>query len=230
MPYHQSHQLTVITEYIPISSIGSGTHSANEAELLTTAMPGETTARQSSDTTLDPYSEAYAISLDAKDPLSRFRSDFYIPTLADLKRPTLSKRSIEEPSKPCTYLCGNSLGLQPVQTADLINAFLVQWRTKAVTGHFVDHSDSPLQPFLHIDDHAAKLMAPVVGAVESEVAVMGSLTANLHVLMSSFYRPSKKGEGRWKILLEGKAFPSDHVRGLCSRQLTKPADSEPVCR
>lgn len=51
-------------------------------------------------------------------------------------------------------------------------------------------------------------MAPIVGALESEVAVMGTLTANLHFLMASFYRPTKE---KYKIILEGKAFPSDHV-------------------
>lgn len=159
----------------------------------------------------DPFSIEYASSLDATDPLPDSRSNFHIPTLADLKRPTLARPPREDPSRPCTYLCGNSLGLQPVRTGDLVNVFLTQWRTKAVTGHFVEHTDSPLPPFLDIDDHAAKLMAPVVGALEAEVAVMGTLTGNLHFLMSSFYRPSRRGEGRWKILLEGKAFPSDHV-------------------
>ncbi|EHY53027.1 Kynureninase (L-kynurenine hydrolase) [Exophiala dermatitidis] len=158
----------------------------------------------------DRFTKDYAASLDATDPLSHFRSEFYIPTLADLKRSTLAQPPDEEPSTPSTYLCGNSLGLQPKRTANLINAFLTQWRTKGVTGHFVEHTDSPLPPFLHIDDYAAKLMAPVVGARQEEVAVMGSLTGNLHLLMSSFYRPSAKGQGRWKILLEGKAFPSDH--------------------
>lgn len=162
-------------------------------------------------TQADRFSNTAAEQFDAADPLSRFRAEFYIPTLADLKRTTLAPASNEPSSKPSTYLCGNSLGLQPKRTADLINVFLTQWRTKAVTGHFVEHSDSPLRPFLDVDDHAAQLMAPIVGALQSEVAVMGSLTANLHVLMSSFYRPSKKGEGRYKILLEGKAFPSDHV-------------------
>ena len=181
-------------------------------------MAGNAAAGNSIEGDLDPFSQAYAASLDAADPLSHFRSNFYIPTLADLKRPTLAKSPEEEPSTPCTYLCGNSLGLQPTRTANLVNAFLTQWRTKGVTGHFVDHSDSPLEPFLHIDDNAAKLMAPIVGAVESEVAVMGTLTSNLHLLMSSFYQPAKKGEGRWKILLEGKAFPSDHVK-LLSRRL-----------
>lgn len=76
-------------------------------------------------------------------------------------------------------------------------------------GHYHGHEDSPLPGFLYIDDKAAELAAPVVGASEDEVAVMGNLTANLHLLMCSFYRPTKE---KYKIILEGKAFPSDHVR------------------
>lgn len=75
-------------------------------------------------------------------------------------------------------------------------------------GHFTSHGDELCPQFTNADDHAAKLMAPVVGALPSEVAVMGTLTANLHFLMSSFYRPTKD---KYKIILEGKAFPSDHV-------------------
>jgi kynureninase len=163
------------------------------------------------DLNLDIFSPEYAKQQDDADPLSRFRSQFLIPTLADLKRPTLSKEPSESDSESSTYLCGNSLGVQPTRTSDLINTFLTQWRTKGVKGHFVEHSDSKLAPFLHIDDYAAKLAAPLVGALESEVAIMGTLTANLHVLMASFYRPSRNGGGKWKIMLEGKAFPSDHV-------------------
>lgn len=59
------------------------------------------------------------------------------------------------------------------------------------------------------DARAAELIAPIVGASEAEVAVMQTLTANLHLLMSSFYHPDIKG--RHKIILESKAFPSDHV-------------------
>lgn len=78
-------------------------------------------------------------------------------------------------------------------------------------GHFTEHEGSNLPPFLHVDDVAAKLMAPLVGAEASEVAVMETLTANLHLLMASFYRPSKE---RYQIVIEGKAFPSDHVRNV----------------
>ena len=156
------------------------------------------------------FTKQHAESLDAQDPLHRLRKEFIIPTKADLKRKTLARPAQEE-SEECIYLCGNSLGLQPRRTKDRIQAFLAQWSTKAVTGHFVEHEDSPLAPFLHVDDHAAKLMAPIVGAMESEVAVMGQLTTNLLLMMGSFYRPSKE---KYKIILEGKAFPSDHVCGF----------------
>lgn len=75
-------------------------------------------------------------------------------------------------------------------------------------GHFFPHEDQLLPPFVDIDAAGSALMAPIVGALASEVAVMGTLTANLHFLMASFYRPTKE---KYKIIIEGKAFPSDHV-------------------
>ncbi|KAJ8127940.1 hypothetical protein O1611_g5694 [Lasiodiplodia mahajangana] len=79
-------------------------------------------------------------------------------------------------------------------------------------GHFKPLEDSPLPAWLHADDRAAKMMAPIVGAEETEVAVMQTLTVNLHLLMSAFYRPDPNG--RHKIILESKAFPSDHYAVL----------------
>ncbi len=121
--------------------------------------------------------------------------------------------------EPCIYLCGNSLGLQPRRTAECVNAHLRAWARKAVTGHIVNHEDSDLPPFLHLDDVAAEKMAPIVGALKSEVAVMETLTANLHLLMASFYRPSKE---KFKIILEAKAFPSDHVSLFLNSSICQP--------
>jgi kynureninase len=56
-------------------------------------------------------------------------------------------------------------------------------------------------------EHAAEQAAPIVGAKTSEVGIMGSLTANLHLLMGSFYKPTKE---KFKIILDWKSFPSDH--------------------
>lgn len=114
----------------------------------------------------------------------------------------------EDDGQSCIYLCGNSLGLQPRRTAERISSHLSAWASKGVMGHFRAHDDSNLPPFVNIDDVAAEKMADLVGAGRDEVAIMETLTANLHILMASFYRPTKE---RYKIILEGGAFPSDHV-------------------
>ena len=71
-------------------------------------------------------------------------------------------------------------------------------------------------------------MAPIVGAETNEVAVMETLTANLHLLLASFYTPNKD---RYKIIIEGKAFPSDHVcsPGPVFNYLSIIADKSVVC-
>lgn len=190
------------------------------------------------------YKKEYAEALDAQDTLRCFRDEFIIPSKKDLKRKTLALdeggsqgllhvRTIDLTStfplspdhdasdSKCIYFCGNSLGVQPHSTQKYIEQYLRTWAMKGVTGHFVPHDDQLLPPFVDVDSAASKLMAPIVGANQSEVAVMGTLTANLHLLMASFYCPTKE---KYKIILEGKAFPSDHVcrliYGTCLTQLT----------
>jgi kynureninase len=70
-----------------------------------------------------------------------------------------------------------------------------------------------------VDARAAEMTAPIVGGKVSEVAVMQTLTANLHLLMAAFYKPDVKG--RHKIILESKAFPSDHVSGSIQHLATE---------
>jgi len=140
-----------------------------------------------------------------------FRHQFNIPSKGDLRRKTISKTSTDskrsDDDEPSVYLCGNSLGLQPTLTQKYMQQYLDTWATKGVFGHFTDISDSNLAPWLHVDDDVIPDMARIVGAQDSEVAVMQTLTANLHLMLASFYRPDAN---RYKIILEGKAFPSDH--------------------
>ena len=150
----------------------------------------------------------YAERLDREDQLKNLRSEFIIPTKGDLKAKSLAENSTDDTSRePCIYLCGNSLGLQPKRTSERVAAHLTAWAKKGVLGHFTEHEDSELAGFINADDQAAGLIAPLVGALREEVAVMETLTANLHFLMASFYRPTKE---KYKIILEEKAFPSDH--------------------
>ncbi|KAI9885799.1 MAG: hypothetical protein M1823_002378 [Watsoniomyces obsoletus] len=181
-------------------------------------------ASRSSDTTPTRYppdsvSLPFARRKDLENPLRHFRSQFSIPTRGSLTRTNLESSITHNPDdsnnnnnedEPCIYLCGNSLGLKPKCVDEYLQAHLSTWSAKGVTGHFSTFSDSPLPPFVELDRVAASEMAKLVGANPDEVAVMGSLTSNLHLLMASFYRPARNRKGRYKIILEGKAFPSDH--------------------
>ena len=99
------------------------------------------------------------------------------------------------------YFCGNSLGLQPRKTKAYIEETLEDWARLGVEGHL--HARHPWLPY---HEFLTQSTARLVGAQESEVVVMNSLTVNLHLLMASFYRPTTE---RYKILIESDAFPSD---------------------
>lgn len=131
--------------------------------------------------------EASAIQLDNQDELKAFREQFYFP--------------IQPNGMPYIYLCGNSLGLQPRTVALYIHEELKDWAKYGVEGHF--KARRPWMPYHH---QAQEKLAWLVGAKNTEVVPMNSLTVNLHLLMISFYRPTQR---KYKILIEEKAFPSD---------------------
>lgn len=137
-----------------------------------------------------------------------FRDLFVIPTFGSLG----IQNEDFKPDDESTYMCGNSLGLMPRGTRDAINKELDAWGERGVNAHF-DHPgrDSGLTPWVDIDLPLIPLLAPIVGAKENEVAVMGSLTSNLNAMLISFYKPEGK---KTKILFEKKAFPSDYYAFL----------------
>ncbi|MFC0517929.1 kynureninase [Mucilaginibacter angelicae] len=128
----------------------------------------------------------FARQQDEQDPLKNFRSRFLIP---------------RHKGEDAVYLCGNSLGLQPVSAQQYLADQLNTWQNLAVEGWFQGDD-----PWLDYHKQIQSSIARIVGAQENEVAVMNSLTVNLHLLMVSFYKPSSK---RFKIIMEGGAFPSD---------------------
>ncbi|PBK78053.1 kynureninase [Armillaria solidipes] len=129
-------------------------------------------------------------------PLS---DQFVLPTNKDVRA---IKKAGDE-NGPCTYLCGNSLGALSKKSRALVEEELEVWSKRAVVGHF---SHPHQREWVDICDHVTPLLAEVVGAKEKEVACMGTLTANLHLMMDSFYKPTPS---RYKILCEARAFPSD---------------------
>lgn len=130
---------------------------------------------------------AFAKEMDKKDSLKKFRRLFHIPK--------------QKNGKPHLYFCGNSLGLQPKSTQKAIEQELEDWKKYGVEGHFEGKT-----PWLPYHEFLTKNMAAVVGAKPIETVVMNTLSVNLHLMMVSFYRPTKK---RYKILIEHDAFPSD---------------------
>ncbi len=128
----------------------------------------------------------FAKRLDEKDVLRSFRDQFYIPIIN-------GKQSI--------YFTGNSLGLQPKTTQDYVYNELEDWANYGVEAHF--HGRNPWLSYHEIfPDKLSKL----IGCLPEEVVVMNQLTINLHLLLTTFYRPAKE---RFKIICEAKAFPSD---------------------
>lgn len=128
----------------------------------------------------------FAKSLDLKDPLAKFRNQFYFPKLN---------------GTAAVYLTGNSLGLQPKSAAAAIEQELKDWQDYGVEGHF--HGKNP---WFHYHKFLTEKAAKVVGALPHEVVVMNNLTVNLHLMMVSFYRPTVT---QYKIIMEAGAFPSD---------------------
>jgi kynureninase len=132
-------------------------------------------------------SRDFAIELDRNDPLASFRDRYYIPRTVD--------------GEPMVYLTGNSLGLQPKGTIEAIERELRDWAELGVEGHF-----EAKNPWYSYHEMFREPAARLVGAVAGEVAVMNTLTTNLHLMMVSFYRPTPS---RYRIVVEQGAFPSD---------------------
>jgi kynureninase len=130
---------------------------------------------------------AFAAQMDTRDPLAKYRAQFHFPKAPD--------------GSDSVYLCGHSLGLEPIAARTYVDEVLDDWGRLGVEGHF--RANSAWLPYHRL---LAGQTARLVGAKPEEVVVMNSLTVNLHLMMVSFYRPTPE---RHKIVIEANAFPSD---------------------
>jgi kynureninase len=131
--------------------------------------------------------EKFARQLDAEDPLRSFREKFHIP--------------LGKEGQPLIYFAGNSLGLMPKTARQIVEQELDDWAKLAVDAHL-----KAATPWYSYHETLREPAARLVGAQPNEVICMNSLTVNLHLMMATFYRPTKS---RFKILMEDPAFPSD---------------------
>lgn len=132
--------------------------------------------------------EERAKNLDLNDSLQNFRSLFLIP------------KDVKGGDK--IYFCNNSLGLPAVKAFTMMDNQLKRWAELGVEGWFKGEDNW----YSSLDQTIKSSLSSLLGANENEVVVMNSLTVNLHLLMVSFYQPTKK---RYKILIDGPTFPSD---------------------
>jgi len=130
---------------------------------------------------------SFAEQQDRADALAKLRDEFRLPTRAD--------------GTQTVYLCGHSLGLQPKAVARVVQEELDSWAQRAVDGHFESQ-----RPWLSYHERLAPPLARLVGAQPLEVVAMNTLTVNLHLMLATFYRPTRE---RSKILIEKHAFSSD---------------------
>src|ERR1043166_6104197 len=131
--------------------------------------------------------EDFALQLDAEDQLRSFRDRFHFPLGKD--------------GQPVIYFAGNSLGLMPKSAAAVVEEELHNWATLGVDAHHATGT-----PWYTYHESVREPTARLVGAKPIEVICMNSLTVNLHLMLATFYQPTKS---RFKILMEDPAFPSD---------------------
>src|SRR5881394_1509472 len=129
----------------------------------------------------------FAREMDAQDSLRQFREKFHLP--------------LDKDGKPLINLAGNSLGLMPKAARQIVEEELDNWAKLAADAH---HGAGT--PWYSYHEALREPISRLVGAKPIEVICMNSLTVNLHLMVATFYRPTKS---RFKILMEEPAFPSD---------------------
>ncbi|HEY5019382.1 MAG TPA: kynureninase, partial [Steroidobacteraceae bacterium] len=132
----------------------------------------------------------WARAQDEADSLGALRRRFALPRGSD--------------GQPLLYLCGHSLGLAPIGARAMVDAEIEDWERLAVLAHA-----QARHPWIGYAEQLQPALAQLSGALALEVVAMNSLSVNLHLLLASFYRPSRE---RSAIVIEAGAFSSDrHV-------------------
>ncbi len=124
----------------------------------------------------------YAQQLDEKDELRAFKEEFYLP-------------------ENQLYMDGNSLGLMSKRSEEALNKVIVSWKEKGIDGWTEGEN-----PWFTYPEKLSERVAPIVGAKGHEVMVTGSITVNIHQMLSTLFHPT---EEKNVIVVDELNFPSD---------------------
>jgi kynureninase len=101
--------------------------------------------------------------LDRRDPLTRFRAEFYLP-----------------PDR--IYLDGNSLGLLSRRAEASLLQVVEQWRHLGISGW-----TNATLPWIGLPELAAAKLSPLLGAPADSICIAGQTTANLHQALATLF-------------------------------------------
>lgn len=125
---------------------------------------------------------ATAKDLDRQDPLKEFKNEFYM-------------------KQEQIYMDGNSLGLMSKRAETTLLSLMDSWKSFGIDGWTEGGN-----PWFTLAEEMSTRIAPLVGAQANEVMVTGSITSNIHQMLSTLFQPTPK---RSIILVDELNFPSD---------------------
>lgn len=119
---------------------------------------------------------------DQQDPLAKFKEEFFVES-------------------GTIYMDGNSLGLLSKRAEAKLVALMDSWKQFGIEGWTEGE-----HPWFTLAETLSEKAAPLFGAKAHEVMVTGSITSNIHQMLSTVYAPT---EERFVILVDELNFPSD---------------------
>ncbi|ANU25985.1 kynureninase [Planococcus versutus] len=120
--------------------------------------------------------------LDKQDVLADYKQEFFV-------------------AKDTVYMDGNSLGLMSKRSEATLQSLIDSWKTFGIDGWTEGQN-----PWFTLAETMSARIAPLVGAEAHEVMMTGSITSNIHQMLSTLFQPTAE---RSVILVDDLNFPSD---------------------
>lgn len=124
----------------------------------------------------------FAKSMDEKDVLGTYKSRF-------------------DTNENHIYMDGNSLGLSSIDAKEALDEAFEVWKNEGIQIWGTENGK-----YFKYSRTIAKQITALINADVEEIAVMGSITTNIHQALATFYRPDAS---RYKIIVDELNFPTD---------------------